>query len=181
MLLQLPSQEQERSDSEYDEDHNQSDEVEFDVRVEHVEFLQRGFWRLEVTVGLEAFELLALKSISGQGSCLKAIPNVGQIRDPSKVNWNGVERDEESGEEEERNGHHWSQKDSILHVHRGSNHQTHALSDEGNQQTRGKEHSVSRELHGLRREVVDDRHVDEAENRLKADFYKNLFVFHMTR
>lgn len=62
-------------------------------------------WVLEVAISLEALQLLTSITVGSKCSCLKAISDVREICDPSKVNGNGIEGDKETGEKEERNGH----------------------------------------------------------------------------
>lgn len=48
---------------------------------------------------LEALELLTTKAVGGQGRALEAIPDVAEVRDPPQVDGDGVEADEEAGEQ----------------------------------------------------------------------------------
>lgn len=63
---------------------------------------------------LEALELLPTEAVGGQGRALEAVPDVAEVRDPPQVDGNGVEADEEAGEQEERNGHHRRKEHSVL-------------------------------------------------------------------
>jgi hypothetical protein len=125
--------------------------------------------RLEVTVGLEALELLASVAVGGESSCLKAIANVREIRDPAQIDWNGVERDEEAGEEEEGHGHDGGEEHTVLDIHGRADDETNTLSDKRDEQAGGEEEAVAEPLHGLRCEVIDDRDVDEAEDCLEME------------
>lgn len=128
MFLQLPTQKHERSDSQHHEDDNQSYDIQGDVWFEHIKFLQRRCWWFKVTISLETLKLLTFKAVSGQSGRFESISNVRQVSDPSKVDWNSVEGNKESGEEKEWNWHDWCEEDAVLNIHSGANHKTHALS-----------------------------------------------------
>ena len=53
-----------------------------------------GFFK--VAVNLETLKLFSAEGVSGQGGPFEAVSDVAQISDPSKVNRNGVEADEEA-------------------------------------------------------------------------------------
>lgn len=63
---------------------------------------------------LETLELLTTKAVGGQSRALEAVPDVAEVRDPPQVDGDGVEADEEAGEQEERDGHHRCQEHSVL-------------------------------------------------------------------
>lgn len=119
-----------------------------------------------MTVHLVALELFATVRVGSQGSSLESIPDVRQVGDPPKIDWNGVKRDEEPGEQQEWNRHHRSEEHTVLDVHGGTDDQTHALCNEGNQQTGSQEHCETEPLEWLGREVVHDRYVEDAEDSL---------------
>lgn len=153
---ELPPQEQERGDSQHDKDDHQRHDVEREVGVQHVQLLERGGRRLEVTVHLVALELFATVRVRGEGGSLESVPDVGQVGDPPQVNWNGVERNEEAGEQQEWDRHDRREEHTVLDVHGCAHDQTDTLSDERNEQTRAKEHCEPEPLHRLGREVVHD-------------------------
>lgn len=75
--LQLPAQEQEGSNSQHHKNDDQRHNVEREVSVQHVELLERGRGRLEMTVHLVTLELFATVRVGGQSSSLKTVTNVG--------------------------------------------------------------------------------------------------------
>jgi len=166
--LQLPPQEQISGHSQHHKDDYQRHNVQGEVGVQHVEFLQSGLWRLEVTIGLVTLQLFPAKRVRGQCGAFEAVADVRQIGNPAKVYRNGVEGDKEAGEEQERYRHDGRQKDTVLNVHSGTNDKANGLCDKGDHQTRGQEHGEAEHFHGLRCEIVDDRHINHAEDSLKV-------------
>lgn len=166
--LNLPAQEQEGGGSQDQEDCDQGNNVQCKVGVQHVQLLQCRRGGLEVAIRLEALQLLATVTISGQSGALESVTDVGQVCDPAQVHRYRIEADEEAGEQEEGHGHDRGQEDTILHVHCGSHNQTHTLRHEGDEQAGRQEHEEPEPLHRLCREVVHNGHVHATENRLKG-------------
>lgn len=82
---------------------------------------------------LETLQFLATEAVNGQSGPFEAVSDVAEIRDPPQVDRNRVEADEESWKEEERHRHHRRQEHAVLHVHRGTDDETHRLRDERDQ------------------------------------------------
>lgn len=104
-----------------------------------------------MAINLEAFELFSSEGVSGKGGTLETVSDVTKIGDPSEIDGNGVEADEESGEEKERYRHHRRQENSVLYVHCGTNDETDRLRDERYQETSAEEHAESRRFGRLTR------------------------------
>jgi len=120
-----------------------------------------------VAVNLEAPQLLAAIPVGGQSSALKSVPDVRQICDPPQVYWYSVEGDKEAGKQQEGHGHDGGQENTVLHIHGSTNHQSNGLSDKRDEEAGRQEHGEAEELPRLRSEVIDDRHVDNAEDCLE--------------
>lgn len=69
--------------------------------------------------------------------------------------------------QQEWHRHHWCQENSVLNIHCSSHNQSNTLSNERYQQASSQEHSISEQLHGLRREIVNDWYIDETKDRLE--------------
>lgn len=170
---QLPAEKTVCGHTQHDENRNQCRNVQREIRIEHVQLLQCRQRRLEMAVRLVALEFLATECIRGQRGALETVPDVRQIRDPAQIDWYRVEADEKAAEQQERHGHHRRQENAVLHVHRSADNQTDGLRNERDQQTGAQKHRVSVQLHRLRREVVDDRHVDDTEDCLAKRIWWN--------
>lgn len=81
--LQLPAQEEVRGNAQNHEDDNERNNIECEVGVDHVQFLECGERRLEVTVGLEAPKFLATITVGGQSGAFETVADVGEIGDPA--------------------------------------------------------------------------------------------------
>lgn len=99
---QLPPEEQIGRNPEYEEYNNKGNYVDSVIRVLHVQLLQRRLRRLKVAVFRGARELWPVEAVSCEGCALETVSDVRKIRDPPEVDGNGVEGDEEAGEEQER-------------------------------------------------------------------------------
>lgn len=69
--------------------------------------------------------------------------------------------------QQERHRHHWCEENSVLNIHCSTHNQSNTLGNKRYQQASSQEHSISEQLHGLGREIVNDRHVDETKDRLE--------------
>ena len=60
----------------------------------------------EVAVGLRAVHVLPAAAVDGQQEALEAVAGVGEARQPSQVDGNRVQGDEETREQDDRNHGH---------------------------------------------------------------------------
>lgn len=81
--LQLPTQEEVSGNSQNHKDYNERNNIECEVSVDHIQFLQCGDRRFEVTVGLEAPEFLATVAVGGQSGAFETVANVRKVSDPA--------------------------------------------------------------------------------------------------
>lgn len=146
---EFPTKEQIGGDTQNDKDTDKRNNVECEAGVQHVQFLECGDGRLEMAVRLVALEFLALERVGGQCGALEAVSDVRQVGDPAQVNGNGVKRDEETAEQEERHGHDGCEEHTVLDIHGGTNNKTDGLGDERDEQTGAQEHRVAIQLHRL--------------------------------
>ena len=82
--------------------------------MQHVQLLEGARRCLEVTILDVAIELRSVKSVRGKRGAFETVSDVGEVRYPAQVHWNGIKRDEKPREEEEWHRHHWRQKHSVL-------------------------------------------------------------------
>lgn len=67
-----------------------------------------------MAVADEALQLSSAEAVRGQGGSFEPVSDVGQVGDPTQIHRDGIERDEEAGEEKERHRHDWSEEDTVL-------------------------------------------------------------------
>ena len=85
-----------------------------------VELFQKLLSVAEMAVGLGAGERRAIVAVRGQHGSLEGVAEETDVGDPRHVRRNGVEVDEEAGEEQERNGGGGCHKDGHLDAESGS-------------------------------------------------------------
>lgn len=98
---QLPAQEQVGCDPEDEEDDDEGDYVDGVVGMQHVQLLQRGLRGLEVAILGGAVQFGPVEAVCCKSGSFETVSDVGEVRDPSQVDGNCVERHEEAGEEQE--------------------------------------------------------------------------------
>lgn len=70
-----------------------------------------------MAIDLETFEFFPSERVRGKGSALEPVSDVAEVRDPPEVYRYGIKADKESGKEEERHRHDWSEENTVLNIH----------------------------------------------------------------
>ena len=109
MGTQFPFEDEERRETQDDEEAHQNDDVDPVEGVTHVELFEELDGRFVVAVGLRTVQIGTVVAVDSQQRAFEAVAHVCHVRQPAQVRRDGVERHEEAGEEQDRNGGYRSQ------------------------------------------------------------------------
>ena len=145
----LPAQDEVGGQADDEEADQQRQDGAHEQTVLHVELFEDFRGELVVAVRLGAGQVVALESVDGQHGSFERVAHEADVADPAHVARDGVQVDEESGEEQERDGDGRSDEDGDLDVGRRPHQQADPLSHQTVGDADGREHEEARHFHRL--------------------------------